>query len=161
MDELPDVLFSYRPLAPQSIRLITIEMVHTHDIYCTQDLCIYSSSSLIRCSMKHVQWEENVKFHTLSYTWGPSRLHAPIVLNDCTIHVTENLAYALDSLRRFRHVDPKEVFPIWIDAICINQKDDVEKREQIAQMKTTIKRPKVYGLGLDLRLAMDRAYLNI
>jgi hypothetical protein len=56
---------------------------------------------------------------------------APTILLDGRITtVTENLHSALLHLRL-----PSESRLIWIDALCINQKDDKERNHQVKEMK--------------------------
>jgi hypothetical protein len=54
----------------------------------------------------------------------------PIVINREPQTVTRNLYNALNHIRR----DSIDVH-LWIDALCINQEDDVEKSHQVQQMR--------------------------
>lgn len=95
---------------------------------------------------------EPPKFRALSYVWGPSTegrritLRVPqneclknIVgteeepLEQCEIDVTDNLFSALVHYRTMSSKD-KPAF-IWIDALCINQRDNDEKSWQVAMMR--------------------------
>jgi hypothetical protein len=71
------------------------------------------------------------KYIALSYTWGASTDVFPFECNGHNLPVRENLLLALSHLKDV--VD----MPIWIDAMCINQSDEVEKMSQI-QMMTEI-----------------------
>jgi len=66
--------------------------------------------------------------HTkLCHTHGASRsLSHVIEINSASFNVTSNLYYALQNLRR--KFSPRT---LWINAICINQKDDNEKSTQV------------------------------
>jgi hypothetical protein len=68
-------------------------------------------------------------YDALSYVWGSVDYLKSIAIDDCTLSITTNLHDALLSLRNhsFERV-------IWIDAICINQSDDLEKEGQIRIM---------------------------
>ena len=66
-------------------------------------------------------------YAALSYTWGNPEFSRSITVNGRRLDVTENLYAALQTL------DLGEQ-SLWIDAICINQKDDVEKNTQIPLM---------------------------
>lgn len=73
-------------------------------------------------------------YTALSYTWGPPFEGAPsedhsITLCHSSFTVKENLFQALQHLR-----DKETPFFLWVDAICINQKDDVERSQQVACM---------------------------
>ncbi|EMD88424.1 hypothetical protein COCC4DRAFT_87686, partial [Bipolaris maydis ATCC 48331] len=65
----------------------------------------------------------------LSYCWGDPKKTVPIYLNNKLVHVTENLSSALQNFEQ-RDV----ALRIWIDAICINQKNEHEKSQQVGLM---------------------------
>lgn len=77
--------------------------------------------------------EALVPYEALSYSWGPKapNKHMKIVAESSSFHIEirPNLDQAL---RHLRH--PKEPRCLWVDAICINQRDEAEKSEQIPQM---------------------------
>jgi hypothetical protein len=61
------------------------------------------------------------EFEALSYVWGDPLITRQIKLNSQPFRVTENLEAAL---RRLRHDDRARI--MWIDAICINQRNPRE-----------------------------------
>jgi hypothetical protein len=68
----------------------------------------------------------------ISYTWGEPKLEYPLYVGDGTrvcIMVTRNLDKAL---RRLRHPTIRRT--LWADAVCINQRNVVEKAKQIPLM---------------------------
>jgi hypothetical protein len=78
----------------------------------------------------------------LSYTWGkpfgerhsegpftPTYTEKILDVQNQRFHITDNLNSALRYLRL-----KDETLSLWVDAICINQKDDVEKTWQVQQM---------------------------
>lgn len=95
--------------------------------------------SPIVCKLKRVQCDESSEYNCLSYTWGSDA--DPIIIqlraeggNVADISVTRNLGIAL---RHLRQEDGPRT--LWIDALCINQNDAEEKRQQVALM------PVIYG----------------
>jgi hypothetical protein len=71
------------------------------------------------------------RFRALSYVWGSIENPAYIIMNGTTkFWITQNLFHALKSLRRQNLCQS-----LWIDAICINQRDAEEKKSQIALMR--------------------------
>lgn len=66
-----------------------------------------------------------------AHVWGsPENPQTITTANTSTLSVTEHLAL---TLRHVRREDEQRV--LWIDAICINQRDDVEKGVQVAMME--------------------------
>lgn len=77
-------------------------------------------------------------YEALSYTWGslPTSPHTlSIAISDCdiaTLDITPNLDLALRRLREDIPANKSRL--LWIDAVCINQSDLVEKSTQIPKM---------------------------
>jgi hypothetical protein len=69
-------------------------------------------------------------YEALSYTWGSPADPLTILVNETKVPVTRNLHAALEHLRE----ETDEII-LWVDALCINQIDDVEKSEQVSMMK--------------------------
>lgn len=74
--------------------------------------------------------EHGLPYKALSYTWGPPQFPQHIVCENVEIPITQNL---FDALQHLRHTQEKTT--IWIDALCINQKDLSEKSKQIPIMR--------------------------
>ncbi|KAH7378092.1 heterokaryon incompatibility protein-domain-containing protein [Cadophora sp. MPI-SDFR-AT-0126] len=71
----------------------------------------------------------NPDYKALSYEWGPQTDQKPIALNGQEFHVGENLWWALWYLRK-----DGSVSRLWVDALCINQKDESERGHQVSMM---------------------------
>lgn len=82
----------------------------------------------------------NLEFDALSYTWGSQKETHPIVCNGQVLHVHHNLYSALPFLAQ--RGKGKSSGMIWVDAVCINQTDDVEKIVQIKLMNSLYRRAK-------------------
>jgi len=106
----------YTPLNPQKRE---IRICHV-----TQD----RSKGIPHCTLELVSLDASPAYAALSYVWGDETVHEDIVVNGQRKSVTYNLSRAL---REFENYGPHIV---WIDALCINQADDVEKSHQVAIM---------------------------
>jgi hypothetical protein len=85
----------------------------------------------ISCELFTVSLDTRPVYKTLSYTWGDASDTVSIILGGHRFPVTRNLKKAL---QRLRSLDTET--PIWIDAICINQADTVERTQQVELMRT-------------------------
>ncbi|OCK94179.1 uncharacterized protein K441DRAFT_483367, partial [Cenococcum geophilum 1.58] len=85
----------------------------------------------IYCDLYPVAFCEarNQGYEALSYTWGNPEEPLSILVNKREVPVTRNLHVALKHLRG----ETSDVV-LWVDALCINQTDDVEKSEHINLM---------------------------
>lgn len=84
-----------------------------------------------------------VTYDALSYTWGDA---PPSVECDCdgtTILLRDNLAAALKFLRR-----PQDKRYVWVDFLCINQQDNIEKSFQIPRMGSIYSRASLVVIWL-------------
>jgi len=88
----------------------------------------------IRCSVSVVSLIDNPKYEALSYVWGDHQDKRMIYVNGCQTEITSNLDTALRYIR-YEHEDRK----LWIDALCINQGDDLEKTHQVSLMAEIFK----------------------
>ncbi|OCL11331.1 hypothetical protein AOQ84DRAFT_424047, partial [Glonium stellatum] len=85
-------------------------------------------SSEIECDLRQ-DMLETCSYEALSYVWGSAQDTVPIHINKKTFDITRNLEGAL---REFRLGD--RPLALWVDAICINQRDNDEKSKQIQLM---------------------------
>ncbi|KAJ3560277.1 hypothetical protein NPX13_g9358 [Xylaria arbuscula] len=70
----------------------------------------------------------------LSYAWGPDKNHRKIRVNGIDTEVRPNLYAALLELRASQWV--RRGIRLWIDALCINQKDVSERERQVRIMRS-------------------------
>lgn len=88
-----------------------------------------SSLEDIECELRVVRLVDGPVYDALSYTWGDESHRRYISVNDQRFSVTSNLWTAL---RYLRHTS--ETRCLWVDAICINQKNVKEKNFMVSQM---------------------------
>lgn len=78
-------------------------------------------------------------YKAISYVWGDGTSERTIVVNNCNISVLLSVYSILEALCDM----PKQYFPghdtvsppwVWLDSICINQKDVAEVGQQVAYM---------------------------
>lgn len=74
----------------------------------------------------HVSYKSPGAYRALSYVWGTDRRRKELVTPDGTLQITFSLNKALQGLRH-----REKPIMLWVDAICINQKDNTEKAQQI------------------------------
>lgn len=108
----------YTPLDVHNreIRLLTLHYGEAH-----QDVTI---------TLSVVSLNDKPKYEALSYVWGDSNNTSTISLDGYDFSVTQNLFKALRSLRQSHTT---RIF--WVDAICVNQKDILERNSQVSFMK--------------------------
>jgi hypothetical protein len=70
------------------------------------------------------------KFTALSYTWGSPENQKFILLNGCSISITSNLHAGLTHIR-----EKQSIRVLWVDALCINQEDILERSRQVPLMR--------------------------
>ncbi|KAK2593669.1 hypothetical protein QQS21_008638 [Conoideocrella luteorostrata] len=85
----------------------------------------------LECTFLEVPVSAKPNYSALSYVWGAPSTAELVWINGRVIGITQNLGLAL------RHLgSPAEVRSFWIDALCINQTDEVgEKVVQIPLMR--------------------------
>lgn len=88
---------------------------------------------IVRCHVQLSDLRSDPTFNAISYTWadesGDDRKLAEILLDGQPFRVTRNCDLAL---RRVRQRD--YAASVWIDAICIDQSNDIERGHQVRLM---------------------------
>ena len=104
-------------LRSDSIRVLQIEPGESH--------------SIIRCVIRQqsLHGSPHRKHVCLSYMWGEGPLAQTILVNGKPFQIRQNLWRFLSSARRAKLNDL-----LWIDAICINQHDLLERNHQVHKM---------------------------
>lgn len=77
-------------------------------------------------------------YEALSYCWGDPNSKIDVICNGRRLAVTANL---YDALQAFRDAHKPRV--LWVDAVCINQIDNFEKRHQVGSMDRIYKNARV------------------
>ncbi|KAF2002319.1 HET-domain-containing protein [Amniculicola lignicola CBS 123094] len=110
--------FQYQPLrqSKQEIRLLNISAAPKRNKFPS-------------FSLEVVSLQSSPSYTALSYTWGDASKTTPLHIHNQVFQATHNLYEALQHLTQ-----SGKLKKLWVDAICINQKDDEEKSWQVAQM---------------------------
>jgi hypothetical protein len=115
--------FEYTALYdPGSIRLVKIEPGEGDDE--------------LKCTLRTYSYGTIPPYQALSYVWGDVADRARIYVNTKPFFVTRNLAAALRCLRPATLNDSYDQWPIWIDAVCIDQENIDERTKQVRRMRS-------------------------
>ncbi|KAH7357149.1 heterokaryon incompatibility protein-domain-containing protein [Rhexocercosporidium sp. MPI-PUGE-AT-0058] len=104
------------------------KMTDAHEIR-VLELLPGSEDQPIQCLLTIEHLWDDPRYEALSYAWGSSAEMSHIELNKANFEITPNLDTALRHLR-----DQEEPRRLWVDALCINQTDPIEKEIQVKLM---------------------------
>ncbi|OCK83140.1 HET-domain-containing protein, partial [Lepidopterella palustris CBS 459.81] len=108
--------FTYQPLEePMEFRLL--------------ELLPGERDDPLNCSLYHSSLTSHPHYYAVSYTWGTPGLFQEIELNGVAHPIQANLFDFLQQLRL-----PDAPATLWVDALCINQSDILEKNIQVPLM---------------------------
>ncbi|KAI1383584.1 HET-domain-containing protein [Hypoxylon trugodes] len=92
----------------------------------------------VSCLLETVRLTPNIRYSALSYVWGDPKVTKDIIVNGVTVPVTTNLESALWHFRKFGFPGSRsqavESQRLWVDAVCIDQKDIPERNSQVTLM---------------------------
>lgn len=111
----------YSPISGRTIRLLLIE----HGEPDSPVVCTLTTKSLE---------DDAGTYIALSYVWGSTTDCSRITCNGHVTKVTTNLHSLLLEYRR-RVTPGHDLYPLWVDALCINQADDDERTSQVRMMQ--------------------------
>ncbi len=85
----------------------------------------------LRGSLRTVNLDSKPEYTALSYVWGKDQtITHPILLDGLEFQATKNLVDALTHIL----TDDRPI-TLWVDAVCINQRDVAERSAQVSQMR--------------------------
>ena len=138
-----DISRAPRPLTPGAFRLLSIlpRSFGLSDSHCSQNKKVCDCEKLhcgsLPCYRLHCELSEHISFskappyNTVSYCWGDQNTRTTIHIMDFELEVVITVN-GRDVLQNLQHSTEPRV--VWIDAVCINQSDPVEKAIQIGIM---------------------------
>lgn len=115
--------FNYQHLKSTEIRLLRLQPSSGHGF--TKSL----SGSLMIIQLQDVDRSTLTQFEALSYFWGRGAADRTLYLDNTPFSIKPNLDNALRELSK-----GKVERLLWVDALCINQKDIHEQNEQVRMM---------------------------
>lgn len=125
-------VFEYQPLNElrNEIRLLTIQKVDSalKAEACELKHTFFSEDSVVCCKIEHVSLNKSPTYKGLSYCWEDRNDAREIHMNWFKVQVTRHLEAALRELGRTESVC------LWVDALCINQRDLDERGRQVLRM---------------------------
>ncbi|KAK3387747.1 heterokaryon incompatibility protein-domain-containing protein [Podospora didyma] len=136
----PDIMTLYQPLVTQGeIRLLQLMPPEPKGEP--------SAINDISCTLSHASLDRPPQFEALSYAWGQNAEQQTILVNGRRKAITCNLYHALGDFR------PDQVpRMLWVDAICIDQDNQAEREEQVAQMR------RIYNLASSVSVYLGQAW---
>jgi hypothetical protein len=112
-------------------------------------------NGLVSCHLDHVSLINPPEYVALSYCWGGASVTKDISINGSSVPVTSNLEIAL------RHLRIKEYSRLWVDAICINQDDKIEKSQQLLWMGSIYQRAREVAAWIGENTVQSRFAMNL
>lgn len=83
------------------------------------------------CDLYHCELDANLAYSALSYAWGTDKTPTvTIFCNGRRLRIMPSLYSALQRIRHHAHP-----IYIWADAVCINQRNEIEKGHQVRLMR--------------------------
>jgi hypothetical protein len=121
--------FIYHPLDPTRLEIRLIYLLPHGQTAGSGTAAGSRHSDMLSCTMQCVSLDDKPEYMALSYVWGDPQATRPILVDTNVFQVTVNLESAL----RQSQLD-KDLVILWIDALCINQDDSLEKTYQVQCM---------------------------
>ncbi|KAI1868562.1 uncharacterized protein JN550_006478 [Neoarthrinium moseri] len=119
----------YRRISPWQTRILRLEPAPHHEqpVFCrlqAANITAWEGLGIVDDGK-----EKEIPFEALSYEWGTPDFTQTLTVNGLEYPVTQNLFSALQHLR-----DDNRPRYLWVDALCTNQHDAIEKAIQVRRM---------------------------
>lgn len=136
--------YNYAALEPDEIRLLKV--------------LPGSNDDLISVMLEHSSLKSLPKYHAVSYVWGTDFHPSPVLVHGYPVTITSNLHAALWEFRRRGSTTDLDFtkIEVWIDALCINQHDSVERAAQVELMGSIYKQSLMLIVWLGAETATSR-----
>jgi hypothetical protein len=153
-------VYQYVPVTASEIRLLRISPGEMGD----DMVCALKPTSLLDIK------KSELSFQALSYAWGNRPADNQIVLSNIPClarphllqntsryhqNVTSLFSVRTNLLQALKRIRQKDTYMwLWVDAICINQQDNLEKDQQIANM------PEIYSNAFNVIAWLGEAEIS-
>jgi hypothetical protein len=137
--------YKYKPLDPEKNEIRLLELFPA------------AEPSKIKARLFSHSLDDPSIYDALSYTWGDPSVTKAIELDgDAGFHIFASLEKALHDIRRH---DASLV--IWIDAICIDQRNVPERNIQVKMMKIIYEKALLVHIWIDVDIEIPAPVLKI
>jgi hypothetical protein len=116
----------------------------------------YDPSWPLHCTLFHTDLQDAPPYVALSYTWGDRSGSSLVLIGSDHVSITPNLKHALQRLRR---TDQEVV--IWVDALCINQDDVIERSIQTTRMRSVYLRAESVAVWLGMKYGLSHGAIDL
>jgi Heterokaryon incompatibility protein (HET) len=106
---------SYKPLTESGFRVLILSPGE--------------EGSEIMCRLQQFDLTNPPRYEALSYVWGHEPPIHRIEVGNRPVYIRPNLFYALQRVR-----DRTQSLLLWVDSLCINQHDNLERNAQVRRM---------------------------
>jgi hypothetical protein len=111
----------------------------------------------LRCKRRTFNLDEQPVYDVLSYLWGGPQEQVPVFVDGTKEYVTANLGSAL---RRFRYEGALRSQHLWVDALCLNMADLVERNHGIGLMASIYRQAREIVISLGESNVRDEAGID-
>lgn len=92
------------------------------------------------CYIRNISLDDAPQSNAISYAWEDHDGPGTVYINGDLVNLPKSAELAVRSLRAFRGPPVRRTHggtsQVWLDAVCINQRDDAEKISQLQLMRT-------------------------
>jgi Heterokaryon incompatibility protein (HET) len=115
-----------------------------------------SKGKPICCRLTHSRLGLYPQYNAVSYVWGDNSNNHKICIDNCSLEIQHNLYVALQHFR-----DENQPRILWVDAICLNQADVVERNHQVKLMRRIYEGSELTLIWFGVAKAEELLALNV
>jgi hypothetical protein len=113
------------------------------------------------CDLRVASLDDNPEYSALSYCWGDPIFEHELVCEGKTFLITAQLSAALRQIRLLEP-DRRDLWQaLWVDQICIDQKDEHDKSQQVQLMRRIYSQARRVFINLGEQTELTNAGLDL